>query len=298
MKAPSSGPALPSARIDFITVNYRATETTRTLVRSLAALDGAAACSVIVADNDSTAESELGLRALAAEFPGRLIVLPQSDNLWYWGGAAAAIAASYPHPAAMPDWLVVCNNDIVISDPTFLTALLDLRGRGYGVVAPRIVSRRTGSDQNPFLVRPRSFVQRLQWHVFYTHYWVARLLLPLASLLTAVRLRHRRRAGAAAQAHGDREEHIYAAHGACVVFSRLFFEQGGRLDTSVPMYAEELTTAGIAGRLGLATVHCPRLQVTHDEHATSGSILTRQKYAMQRQAFYHYLTTYGTRPAR
>lgn len=285
-----------ATRVEFITVSYGSTGATRALVESLARLDGiaAAAAALTIVDNASTPQSERELRALASVYPGPLVVLPQRENLWYWPAVERAWTARYSEPRTAPDWLVVCNNDVVFDDSAFLTHLGEVTGPGIGIVAPRIVAAGSGADQNPFLERPRSFFQRLQWHVFYLHYAVARLLVVVAGGMAAVGLRHRRRR-AAPGPQDEAPRRIYAAHGACIVFSREFFVRGGRFDTAVPMYAEELTSAATAAALGLGVLYCPRLRVRHQEHWSVGARLTRKKYAMQRAAFYHYLESYPPR---
>jgi GT2 family glycosyltransferase len=281
-----------SIRTDFVTVSYRGGDVTGSFVRSLAGQQGVAGCTLTIVDNAASAESTAALRSLAAGFPGRLVVLPQAQNLWYWGGAAAAIAATYPDRAAMPDWLVVCNNDITFEGSDFLTTLASLAGRDYGVLAPRIVSSATGADQNPFLVRRLRSLEYLRWHLYYTHYAVATALLAVAGWLRAAGLRHRRPAAQTGVGRDGEGRRIYAPHGACIVFSRRYFEAGGSLDARVAMYGEELTTAGIAERLGLGVWYCPRLKVVHRQHASLGGGLTREVYRMQRESFYHYLRTY------
>lgn len=284
------------ARIDFITVTYGLNGDTRALVESLARLDGiaAAGATVTIVDNASTAQTEHELRALAPIYPGPLVVLPQRENLWYWRGVERAWRERYPDPGAAPDWLVICNNDVVFDDPAFLTRLGEVTDPGIGVVAPRIVSAATGADQNPFLERPRSFLQRLQWHVFYSHYVVARLLVAVARGLAAVGWRHRGRR-APADPRDETPRRVYAPHGACLVLAREYFVRGGRLDTTVKMYAEELTTAATAAALGLGVLYCPGVRARHQEHGVVGGSLTRVKYDLQRAAFYNDLRDYPPR---
>jgi GT2 family glycosyltransferase len=63
---------------------------------------------------------------------------------------------------------------------------------------------------------------------------------------------------------------IYAPHGACIVFSRHYFEAGGNLDYPCFLYGEEFFVAETARRLQLAIVVDPALKITHHEHATTG----------------------------
>ena len=76
-----------------------------------------------------------------------------------------------------------------------------------------------------------------------------------------------------------------------MIFSSAFFEKGGVLDTAVPLFAEELTVAALAKKLGIPIWYCPELRIAHREHSTTGKSLTRAKYEMERLArrrFYSY----------
>ena len=63
---------------------------------------------------------------------------------------------------------------------------------------------------------------------------------------------------------------IYAPHGACMVFSRLYFDAGGSLDYPCFLYGEEFYVAETARQLGLAIRVDPSLRITHHEHSTTG----------------------------
>ena len=77
-----------------------------------------------------------------------------------------------------------------------------------------------------------------------------------------------------------------------MIFSREYFRLGGKLDRSFRMYGEEITTAEIAKRIGAAVYYCPDLRVSHREHATTGTRLTRAKYRMEREAYRHFCEEY------
>ena len=72
-----------------------------------------------------------------------------------------------------------------------------------------------------------------------------------------------------------------------MVFSRRYFESGGWLDTTVPMYMEEISTGAIAERIGVPVRFCPDLQVQHREHATTGNGITRLQWSRAKVGFDH-----------
>lgn len=62
---------------------------------------------------------------------------------------------------------------------------------------------------------------------------------------------------------------IYAAHGACMIFSSKFFALGGTLEVPFFLYGEEIYAAEAARLLGLKVLYNPGLRVQHDEHQST-----------------------------
>lgn len=275
-----------TADIVIITVQYRNFQNTREFVTSLANLDDSTDCELIIVDNDASGASagDLDLTRQTSPFP--VHVLRPSQNLYYWGGAEFALAEFVSSQSRRPRWTIICNNDVTFLDRSFLTRLRSLDASQYPVVAPTIISETTGADQNPFLVRPAGALKRLKWRVYDVNYGLATTMLAIHGLAKQVTrpLRHilRHSTGGAAR------QQIYAPHGSFVILSEAFFERGGGLDTTIPMFAEELTIAVLAQRLSIPIWHLPDLRVSHREHSTTGARLTRAKYELERQARRHY----------
>lgn len=122
----------------------------------------------------------------------------------------------------------------------------------------------------------------MKWRVYDSHYRIAHGMLGAHRLLKRVAAPF---AGSPTPQPGDSTaRRIYAPHGSFVIFSRSFFQAGGFLDTTVPMFAEEFTIATLAERLSLPIMYHPELKVSHREHSTTGAALTRAKYDMERMA--------------
>ncbi len=81
---------------------------------------------------------------------------------------------------------------------------------------------------------------------------------------------------------------IYAPHGACVIFSKQYFLNGGYIDTGFSFYGEELSVAEIAREKGLSVRYYPQLQVEHHEHASTNELDWHTAYNHSRQT-YRYL---------
>lgn len=284
------------ARIGFITVNYKNPAVTGAFLESLTCLDGFAQCEVAIVDNEADAVTTESLANAARQWNGRVHLFHLEENRFYWPGAAFALEKLYPRPELMPDWLIVCNNDIVVTDRRFVARLLAHDPETACVIAPSIVSAVTGRDQNPFLRRELGAVERLKWKAYYTHYLVARLLLGVRRLWAFLKEHAPRVGGGRPPRAVEAAERIYAPHGACVIFSRAYFCRGGYLDTNFALYGEEITVAEIAKRIGAPVLYCPALRVLHQENAATGRKLTRALYRMEREAHTYFQRRYLSPP--
>lgn len=284
---PQSGELAAAMDIAIVTVQYNNLSDTTALLASLAAVEGAEDCELMVVDNSTLAAETLDRTTLSRLAPCPVHLLRPPANLYYWGGAEFALKSLYASANRTPAWVIICNNDVRIEDPLFLRRLRALDPSTHPIVAPRIVSLATGRDQNPLLRAHAGPLTLLKWRVYDLDYHVARTLLAIHGRMKRMVnpfTQRRRRKKTPPQPH----QRIYAPHGAFMIFSAAFFERGGMLDTTVPMFAEELTIAALAERLNLPVWYCPELHVLHREHSTTGTRLTRAKYDMERFARRHY----------
>ena len=263
----------------IITVNFRNAECTLQFINSASRLDGFRSCHFLIVDNNSGDGAASSIRESIAGFPNvELLLSPQ--NRGYFAGAKWGLE-QYLARHTTPDWVIVCNNDIVFDDPTFLTRLLTKDPLAEGVLAPAIVSRLTGFDANPMIAKKPSRGRMLRYRFLLSTYYVAWLTQWLAPSVRKMRNRF--------HAHGsdraDTRSPIYAPHGSFLIFSRKFFQQGGFLDDGFFLYAEEISVAEICLRLGLPIIYDPSLRVSHNDSQTTGRVLTRTGYLHQKQGF-------------
>ena len=271
------GTAELSTSVTFITVQFNNPDDTRRFIDSLAILRDTTDCSLVVVDNTTFPGSRADAVTLEKRSPVPVQVISPGRNLYYWGAAARAIE-SLQESDSMPDWIVICNNDVTIEDPLFVTKIRSLDCSKFPIVAPRIVSS-DGNDQNPLLETSPPFVKRLKWQLYDSDYRVARTLLAVNRFF---RRTHHDAPKSTRRTESART--VYAPHGACLILSKEFFQRGGKLDTTVPMFAEELTIAATAERLAMPVWYYPDLVVYHREHTTTGRDLTQSKYDFERRA--------------
>lgn len=274
-------------KILVITVNFRQDECTRRFLNSAAKLERFEQCQCLIVDNNSNDDSLSSLRSATAGL-ANVELLGSQHNEGYFGAARWALQL-YLATNSVPDWVIVCNNDIVFDDPTFLSQLFERNPDAAGVIAPTIISGITGYDENPSIHhRPSQFrMWRYQfWLSNYHLMWFKQWLSPFVR-----KIRYRFR-GLMTGPRKSAESAIYAPSGALLIFGRRFFEAGGFIDDGAFLYAEECRIAEMCRQLRLPVIHDPELRVWHEGSLSTGRLLSRSAFVHQREGFLYALTRY------
>ena len=133
-------------------------------------------------------------------------------------------------------------------------------------------------------------LRRLRYRFLVCTYYIAWLTQWLAPLVRKGRRRlrmHDRRSNRRAA-----QTRIYAPHGSCFIFSRRYFDESGFIDDGCFLYAEEISVAETCWRLGLPVIHDPELKVSHNDSQTTGRMLTRRGYLLQKEGLQYALGKY------
>jgi GT2 family glycosyltransferase len=275
------------SRVLIIAVNFRHAGCTLQLLNSASQLECFSKCDLLIVDNNSEDDSVGRIRQAVVEF-GNVEFLESSRNRGYFGASNWALR-EYLASHNLPDWVIVCNNDIVFNDPEFLSRLLKKDPRDAGVVAPTIISSLTGQDANPSIPqRPGKFpmIRYRLWLSSYYAMWFKQWLSPL------VRRARYKFSRLTAPAKKNCRRSIYAPHGSFVIFTRKFFEAGGFIDDGFFLYAEEFSVAEMCRHLGLPVIHDPELRVWHEENQSTGRMLSRSIHRHQQEGFSYAFNRY------
>jgi GT2 family glycosyltransferase len=273
----------------FVSVHYGNPQPTVDLLRCLSRIERRSDVGVLVVSNKSIDGSGTGLREAISGLAD-IELLELSANAGYFGAAQAGLDRFLERQAALPDWIIVCNHDVLIEDRDFFLRLFAQDPSAVGVIAPRIVIPSQAVEQNPFMkTRPgwwRRFTMRLYISTYsagVTWDWLSRKKRTLRSCMFLSMSRP--------QSNGGRET-IYAAHGAFMIFSRRFFEAGGTLDDQLFLFGEEISVAETCRALRLPIVYDPTLSVLHNEHQGVGKGMSRLMFGYHRQSVRHVLSKY------
>lgn len=266
-----------------ITVNYRSSLTALKFLDSLCHTKAFPEIAVVIADNSSGEEDLASIRKASARL-SNVKLLASVENRGYFGAARFAFEKYRGQGQGLPDWLIVCNHDVLIEDPDFFSKLFSQDAMAAGVIAPRIQVLPSRADQNPFM---RSRPRWLRWtslQFMYSNYGTASLWDWLSRQKKALKILMAARAPKRSSSGVPRRQTIYAPHGAFIIFSRRYFEAGGYLDGNLFLYGEEVCVGEICRSLGLPVVYDPSLCVLHDEHRSTGQGISRFTYECQKNA--------------
>lgn len=269
----------------LITVNYKDEPATIDLLTSLKYAEGASRVDVIVADNGSGPKSLAKLRDVTSLYPN-VDLVESNANRGYFGAAKFAFDHYLSSGHSLPDWVIVCNHDVIVEDKQFFMKLFSRDSCAVGIIAPRIQVLADGADQNPFMRRRPG---RLRWaslRLIYSNYAFTAIWHSLSRLK---RLCNNllKRVFCYDGVRQELREEIYAPHGAFMIFSKRFFDAGGYLDDRLFLYWEEISVSEICRSLRLPVVYEPTLRILHKEHQSVGDSITKFSYDCYKKSFDH-----------
>ncbi len=283
----------------IICVNFHCEDDIRRFVAETLDQRGSDRLRIVVVDNGSDEATDPPLIAIG-EHDFRVSILSTGANLGYYGGAAWGLQ-KYLETMSIPEWIVVSNPDIQFLAGDFFDRLLSSYSSSPpAVLAPAILNRGPGADQNPYMVeRPSRF--RMQFYKWIFRFYITCLAY---HVVTPARAYARRRLGVGLRPQATATgapllpRAIYAPHGSFVLFHRSYFAAGGGIKHGARLYGEEVFVAETARRLGLKVVYDPRLQVLHRRHSTTQALPNRRMASYLRESSAYIADTFFSALAR
>src|SRR2546425_12260806 len=101
-----------------VSVHFKASEGLLALLRSLQGQTRLEDLDVIIVDNSTGNEDLSAIRSFAARLPNAHL-LESSTNRGYFGGAKGGLDRFLEQAGGLPDWVIVCNHDVLIEEPEF-----------------------------------------------------------------------------------------------------------------------------------------------------------------------------------
>lgn len=263
----------------LLTVNYGTPKNTITYIESLIVVDLFSDMDVFVIDNVSNNENYILLDKKIASYNKGNIFLHKSDkNLGYFG-AINYLVENFIKSLSNYLFIIISNNDMIIKDFDFFRKIRQNITKA-DIIAPRVVSLTTGKDQNPHREKTISPVQKFQYRLLYSNYYVGKIL---------HLLREAYKKKFVYQKNNQKnllERTIFSLHGSFFIFSHTYFQKGGYIDDGYFLYGEEDSVAAISKQIGCVTRFIPEICVYHNEHQTTEAFgFKKNIYEIQRKSY-------------
>lgn len=264
-------------KITFICVNFNNWEFTKKFCESLLLQHGLGAeflVACVIVDNSSDKQDSENLFEFSKKNDWiNYVAAPK--NLGYFGGLNYGLDGILNYG---DDYLVICNNDLTF-DSEFCFSLC---GRSYATnvfaVCPDVITA-DGLHQNPHSLRKIDWIRRFQFDLYFSHYYVARLMSMILRVIRPVKV-------SPAQPVVGCEIHM--GIGAIYVLTSEFLKRFRKLNFPHFLYGEEAYFSDQIHAAGGVLWFDPDLRVSHAESATLSKVPKRTAYEFARSGYPSY----------
>lgn len=263
--------------IAVVCVDYNGWEHTQKLCASLEKQDGRGSdfmLTCVVVDNSTCEESSHKLRATFAERDW--IRYRRADrNVGYFGGLNVGLGE-----LNFDEWdfVVICNNDLEFREDFCKRLLSGSYSPNVYSICPDVTTV-DGLKQNPHVMRPIGWLRRLQFDLYFSHYFVAKFLSLILRVVRPVR---------SSRAQPDSACEIHMGIGAIYVLTREFLSRFNKLSYPHFLYGEEAFFSDQIHSAGGVLWFDPDLSVRHAESAATSKVPRREIYEFAREGYLDY----------
>ena len=265
----------------LITINYGNTNITKKLIGSIEDCYIKSKIKIIIGDNNSTKKTKKELKDIKNNSSLDIDLLFFDNNLFYWPAAQNIIVKKIKSQIDIPNWTIVCNNDIIINDKEFFNNLSKYNGDKHTVIGPKILTHNK-KNLNPFMKKPMNNFIKLYWKLYFKSFWISLVF----NFLNKIKVFYKK------EIIDDSINQVYAIHGSIMIFSKTFFLKGGYLDSKFNLFCEELTTAEITKKIGGRIFYIPQLEVVHNEHTSTSKINKKILYEFAKKSHNYFINEY------
>ena len=264
--------------IRFITVNFNNSHYSAKLLDSLRLQNGIGqefAMDCVIVDNSTNADEATHCREVSAGF-GWVSYIRSEKNLGYFGGLNRGLAADR---LIGSDFIVIGNNDLEF-ESDFCERLIALTADpSVFAICPDEITA-DGIHKNPHVRHRISSLRRFQLDLFFSHYYVARLLLFILRIVRPHKISQPQPDGGGCELH--------MGHGACYVLTPEFLKRFESLNYPHFLIGEEAYLADQIHSAGGRLWYEPALRVHHAENGAISTIPNRVIYEFARNGYPDY----------
>ncbi|WP_270089165.1 glycosyltransferase [Sphingobacterium sp. SYP-B4668] len=259
--------------VPFICVNYGTYTETVKYIENVIGLKFGQRALIIVIDNtpDEFDFNKLLEYKEENHLEDAVLKIIRDENRGYFQGLNVGVkyARSLNNDSG---YYVVGNNDIIFEDD-FIKYILDYQlDSDTLIICPDVITTE-GSHENPHVLRKMGFLRKLKYQVYYSNYFIAKIL----STLKSTERRFKR--------YDSQKKNIHMGIGALYILTPNFFKHFDFLWEDVFLYGEEAILAGQVGSVNGKILYDPSFVCYHNESSTTSKIEPASKYKIVQQSY-------------
>ncbi|MEH6383030.1 MAG: glycosyltransferase [Colwellia sp.] len=248
-------------KVCIVLVCYNAYLDAKKLLNSLhdaLKLENEVELTVVFSDNSTELFDTNSLYESKYDFEYQYI---KNGNVGYFPGFYAGLQ-HIDYKSKGFDYIIVSNVDLVVESNFFNTLKKLIVNKNIGLVAPKIISDITGNDANPKIItrptkRKINFMRMLCSNsLAFLFYQKLSFLKPKKKTMLL-------------DTNKGINEPMYGAHGAFMIFTRSYFDEGGKIDYPRFLFGEEGFVAEELRRIKLKISHENGLVIRDKEHGST-----------------------------
>jgi GT2 family glycosyltransferase len=263
--------------IRFISVSFNNTSYSMKLLESLAIQSDSGelfSLECVIVDNSNNEREAKDCQELSQHYSW-VTYLRAPENLGYFGGLNYGLSATNTNDAS---FVIICNNDLQFDSGFCRTLSSKAYNANIFAVCPDVITL-DDRHQNPHILSRISRIRRFQFDVYYSHYYMSRILLLILRAVRPVKT-------SPPQPRNGCELHMGV--GACYVLTKEFLKRFKRLTYPFFLYGEEAYLSEQIHSAGGILWYDPDLPVHHAESAAFSKLPTRRAYEWERTGYPDY----------
>lgn len=266
-------------KIAFICVNYNNSKITQEYIENVLDINKDYDVQIIVVDNASQENDIQELSTYIEDLKNDDVILIKSKtNVGYFKGLNLGI--NYIDTSEY-DWVVIGNNDLIFDSSFNITLASKKIEKDVFVIAPNII-RIDGVHQNPHIVLPFSWIQKVYRKIYYSNYYLGLLLQATFNIFKSKIISEDRKGN-------EMEQIILMGYGACYLLTKNFFKVYKELEAVVFLMGEEGVLANQVLKANGVTLYCPELVVHHHDHTSISKVPSKKLYEFNKIAYEHFI---------
>lgn len=261
--------------LGYVCTNYNNSKYTISAVESLNKEKNNQNIEIVVVDNCSNNENKELLKIIEQQYENVHIIF-NNENKGYFKGLNYGIHYLKQNYNNI-EYIVVGNNDLVFSDNFYESVLnKNVTLKQHAVVSPNI-STLDGHYQNPHVIHSISKFREVIYDLYYSNYYLAQLIIKLATITKMFTDRK------------DEEQHaiaqeIYQGHGSCYILCPLFFQNFDELWAPTFLMGEEFFLSVQLLEKGMKVYYEPSIKLLHRCNGAIGNIPKKLMWEYAREA--------------